>query len=516
MSCTCGLCKESVDAKDWEDHDLVCTNCHKVPKDTWLALPYEYEDFANERELSEMDPSVVLDQSYLLKTVLPSMKVATRMQIGARHSTPMTDEFGNKVDHYKGRIVPHLGPSAKTLGAGKGDPGKINLGDVYIIRLEHNGYVVPTNDVYNTQKLPNGIIAGIMSEDTIYRSNTRPKAAKLAKTRQQNENKILFWPDIRHMKRITYDSEGYEQTPDNFKDKAFYLHKEGGILKVQVQTKQFNGDSVGEAEINLKFVDLEPTLTRNIRRKTRGIFGALSRQLKLKGLDPNQHVAFYGKDNKGMEVRLILETSGTGEAKVKDIEVSVTKTDLEGTIRSSIESVEDFTCDPTKYNQVEGLVRALEGHATLMNANDPDQDYANRVHETKSAIDQYRIELEGGNVEKPSHDVINAINNGLQIMWDAQQIEARWFQAIDPLYYRSLKNATIDELAIEVKNTRVPPKVKFGSKGYRLGARGKAKGRLRAIQKRLRERLEDAEDAERKRIQSILNQIAEKLTATGE
>ena len=495
MRHTCKLCKKK---NVGEDHHLTCPNCHFVEDNVFLALPYQYEDFANERELSEMDQEKVFGQTYHLKTLHPSMKVETRQQIGLLLKDFRT---GNTEEYAETKRV---FPLQKTLGRGVGAPD-LRYGTTYTIRLQQMDVGMLTKTVFRDSSLPYGVVSGDMVKDTIYKGNNSRKIAELAKRRKENPNKIVFWPDLKKME-YTVNEMTYPM------GEPFLLNKAGGALKVTIDTYDTTNKAIRQTEIRLKLVTLEK---QNVMGYGRRMASYFSKQLKLKGiLDPRQHVAFYGKDSDSTEVRIIVESSGDNIGAIKDIEVSVVASSLriigtplsQGT-RDIIDYKCDYKCDPHDYNQVAGLVRALEDHVKHMNANDPDEAYADNVYQLKSAIDQYRIGFEKGH-EAP----VAQINSAVQLLWDAKQIGRRGKAAFDDDYYESLEKKRTKDLIYLAENTSIPKNVKFGSKAWATGARGKAKGRIRALEKILLERREDEKNQKLKeQIEKALDEIQREL-----
>lgn len=488
MSKTCALCKLVVDEKVWENHDLECANCHVVPVGTWLMLPHQYEEYATERELSELDHDVVFGQTHQLRSLLPSMKVETRYQIGARSYPVNLDGY----PHHEGKIVSHF----KSLGSGNNDPSKLGLGDKYVIDITYSSFANPTGELV---RLSSARVSGSMIQDTIYKNNeTNRKAKSLAFFREKNQGKVVFWPNIKNI-----------ELGDGVKE-SYSIKKRGGALRIVVTTYNESDyeKKEGRAEINLMYEDLAPAFSKKARGWKNKLLQPLQRQLKIKNLESKYTMAFRGKDDKGMEARFILTTAGKDDSStyIKDIEVSVTLEDLEHG-RANVERVlkksastfdlpppvssqiESFTCNPRDINDVEGLVRALEYHIGNL-----DKDDANHVYEIKSKIDRYRIDLEGGKVADPPRSAVCAINSGVRLLWDAQKIGALGFAAISPQYRLMLRNKTLESLIYLAQNMVVPEKKKFGTKGYRLGERGKAKARLRAVEAELMKRMKDPEN----------------------
>jgi len=486
-------CGDECKHDDWTIHQNNC-NVYNVPtKNTWVAMPYMFEDFATENDLKNCNQEAlkeIYNQKYLLKSVDPNRTVTQREQIGIPIPPGVSE----------GKIV-----AGKTLGAGK-KPDISKYGDTYAIWVKHNGFEVPTGKFAYVPSANDSVFVGSMLEDTLYKGNNDPTIKKLIQFRSKNPDKYVFWPG-------------------NLRDTSihpmpFEFEEEGGSLEIILITYNDTGNIdtnviLYQQRMMVYFDKLENKMLKNVQRNLRGLFGVFARQLKIKDIKPKNHAALYAKSDQGMEVRFIFNTS-TGKKELVDIEVSVqvgkfTKVDNEKDStpplppRDAIES--SFICNATDIDQVTGLVMAMEEHIAQLKLERNGltgegkriaDETISRLNNTLNEITDHQIALEDHLNANNDDDFefstsINAeLSRATDALWERNQnIGIRWKTAVDKSYYKLHKDDTYRKLKAEVDNLGVPEAgedFKSKLKQWAMGKKGKAFGRLRAIEKILSER----------------------------
>jgi len=280
--------------------------------------------------------------------------------------------------------------------------------------------------------------------------------------------------------------------------------------------------------------------------------------MKAKDLDPKNTAALYGKnDNTSMEIRIIFDT-GTkrGKKYIRDIEISIPKLHFGkphfGKPQSQQEFVQhsiittDFICDAADIDEVTGLVCAMEEHIADLklereNLTGEDRrvldETISRLNETLNQITDHQLALEThlNELDEEKLEIYLNESDGKQLedfeyspninaelaratnaLWEKNQqnIGIRWKTAMDKEYYNMIvrEGYELEDLSNAAEQMEVPEKSKIFSRGWVTGARGKAKGRLDAIKKRLFELRSNATDAEeKKKIQDVINKVITKL-----
>ena len=469
-------CGDECMQNDSAKHQGDC-NTYNVSKDTWLALPYMYEDFMSAKQLKNCSPDVldeVYGQKYLLKTYNSNQTVTERKQIGL-------DVDANL------KRVPHVGPYSKYPKTGTEDYKDImNIGDK--IKITING-----KDYYG--KIPDNMIFG-----------------KNNGMRQKDKSKLVFW-------------FGQELLEDSFR-----FNKLGGVLNINLQTYLNTDDTpIVDETILLEYAELKQKQNYK-HREMRSFFGNFASIVKSKGFDPNHTAALYAQDDNRTQVRLIydIDDSSKNFGLLKDIEISIKKNRV-ALDKNRINRISDFICDARDIDHVTGLVMALETHIAQLKLerNDlvgQDKRQADQtisaMQQTLNTITDHQLALEthlnenDGDLDDFDIDTnINAeFTYATNALWD--HIGIRMKAAMDKDYYNMIvkEGYILEDLRNAANEMEIPEKSKLFSRGWATGARGKAKGRLGAIKKRLFEIRSETKNANtRREIQEVINSIIKKM-----
>lgn len=163
--------------------------------------------------------------------------------------------------------------------------------------------------------------------------------------------------------------------------------------------------------------------------------------------------------------------------------------------------------DPNNTDHMNGLIAAMEEQM----AEGSLQEFKN----TFILLKDHRDKLESGPPDyEANQDISAAVHAVTTQMY--QDIGLRWKAAYDKNYYKMHKDDPIEFLATEVQTLNVPDRTEGNWKQklarWGMGKVGKAKGRLRAIQAILRERiLQTTNTQERAAIAKLNTIVAQKL-----
>ena len=467
-------CSELCRTQAFVAHQADC-NVYDGPSGSARAVPYMYEDFADEKDLRGID-TATFGQKQLVRTINPNGNIESNVLTGPGIAAAKTESVRVKAFKY-------------------GEKPDINrFGDSYRITIQQNQWQVPTGE-WSLGGRPDLVIESrSMTKDMIYSQNkSNTAASKLSQSRRmlgKNRDAYVFWPG---------------------KFESYALDRRGGNLKIIVDTyRSVTGELVASSSMEVNYGDLQFKGTGGARKRARGLVGRLSRQLKIKGLSAENHAALYAKNSRSLEVRLIYETKGRKDAYLKDIELVVPVSDLANDTQVSANSTEKFSCDPLDVNQVTGLVMALEEHLAELSAEIDELEgvartRASNTHKelskTFQVISKHRDELEKNPGMRESPGTVNAaVHNATSALW----VGVRWWEAKDPQFKLSLRGqlkkknlprtrvmflkSKLSELAAQVGQKRK------GFKSKVLGKRGKVLGRLRAFKEVVFEEMDRKEN----------------------
>lgn len=393
ICCDVAYCSALCQQKDWTFHETKC-NVYDVPKGVCVARPYMFEDMIDPKELKSDDLGNVQTEKNLLRTVDP------KGLIGHVLTAPGVT---------KGTVQGSLG----NLGVGE-EPDPLKYGDTYRITIEQGEWLTPSgNTIFDESEEHHLVLIGSIPKDFIFKNNGRFALANdLAKSRRlmfKKHNKLLFYPTLA-------DANYFE------------LQNGGGSLRISVET--YNASSIPSvpkdnkilsfAQLTLNYGDLQFRRFGKLLKRVRGITGAWSKQLKLKGLNPSNHAALRAKDAQSMEVRLIFETTGQEDEgkRLKDLELLVPIKILDksrkdimrggGEFEMTEEQEDDtiraydveFTVDPRDLESVTGCLWAWECAIAETKAEETAEnqtkigDQLASMHETLAVIQTHQLELE--------------------------------------------------------------------------------------------------------------------------
>jgi len=487
-------CDELCAKRNWAAHQKDC-NAYDVAKDATIAVPYYYQDLASENELRGADLEDLFQQKRVLRTINTDGTVDRRVQADFADIGKVLTSGGTttgKVEFF--RVKPFKYGEA---------PNIQRYGDSYRIIIRQNQWLVPTGDVAFGPRDDFRYEDLSMKDDMIYMKNEANNvAAALAKSRRllgKNRDVYVFYP-------------GSFEPP-------YVIDGRGGNLEVIVETYwKESGDMVSRASISLNYEDLHFKGRGKLGKATRKLTGLFSRQLKLKGLSAENHAALYAKNSKSLEVRLIYSTKGMGgiEKYLEDIELVVPVNELSishqgvGAKVSPNESVK-FSCDARDIDKVTGLYLALEKYVAELKeeANGAEgselrekQSELKSVLKTKALVNEHRQDFQKflqkeGRENAHKYQITSQVNSAVfdaqKKLWDRHQelIGLRGKEAFDKSYYKRHKDDDYYSLRAQVNTLGIPEKgEKFSERlrAWALGKRGKAKGRLRAIEQIIREK----------------------------
>lgn len=496
-------CGQQCKDRHWPTHQHECNNIFTVAAGCTVAQPYGFEDCAQDLDFHGTDKESLFDEKIMLRTFNSNKKIEDKV-------VPLYDNVSEDV--YTDWTIDNI-PKATveqtfgTLGVGE-KPNTKEFGQYYEIEIQQDQYTVPLGQYVTNPHMGKFIVSGRIPDDMIFKGNDKnEKANKLAKSRilkAKKADKLLFWPDT-----------------DDVVAAAYSLLQKGGWLHVIVRT--FDSQVALEKELaktrvsmDLYYEDIQFEGKGGILKRGRRIAGAFSRQLKIKGINPSNHAALRAKSVESMEVRIIFETTGQRGKMISDIEVLVPTNIMRRSLREMREKgekdqtvvlepasnrlVQNFSCDPHNRAQVLGLYQALEENIGELKEEIRDPELTNRekedIRQTLSSFQAVASTVNQHLLTKPrkgddiSYKVISAINQAEKLNWE--RIELRWKAALDKNFYKMHKDDDIASLENIVDSLGIPEPgegFKAKAKSWLLGKRGKAKGRLRAIEKILDERL---------------------------
>jgi hypothetical protein len=199
---------------------------------------------------------------------------------------------------------------------------------------------------------------------------------------------------------------------------------------------------------------------------------------------PNIH-ALCGEDVNGNTVKLIWHVRDNQTAQLVDIEYPVHHISDRATY-GNVQKI-NFRCDPMDLDQVTGLVMALEDKMAAGELEGP------VIQQAFDTIETHRKALESEEALEASPKINAAVKEATDALW--QTIDSRFKPAFDKQYYELHRNDSLALLRAEVAVLEVkePSDTKGKLKRFITGKKGKEKGRLRAIQKIVGERVAELE-----------------------
>ena len=478
-------CDEKCAKDNWLIHQKKC-NVYHVPNDTYIAVPYMFEDFATKEDLRGCKTDGIFNQIHLLKTVNADGTEQEREQIGLK--MPLGE------DTYEGKVSKAL--FKDNIGAGKTEPDTKELGDTYVITISYYKGGFPTS----LEPTKTHQFFGKISRDMIFRENTNEDASNLAKYRKKNREKYVFWPP-------------------NVKKERFRLPTEGGFLKIDLQTYN-DADSENKTYSTMKIAYgnlLESAkVTRNFMKNLKGLLSNFTRQAKIKGIVGKNSSALYSKSTRtSMEIRMVYDTTGQDDDRLlKDIEVSVSSNHMDDFVGEEIEP-DTVYFDARDIDDMTGLSMGLNYKIGEMERDGLECD---NVHAILNVIDNHRIKyqkyLNDGNdfeLYEIDSDINTAISQAQFLRYE--EINGLYSKTRRKLYAKKHKNDTLEDLqdaANELELSEVDTDSGWRAKFKSSAKRGEIKGHIRALRKLARDgKRKHPELAEE--YQTLVDDLNEKL-----
>ncbi len=470
----CSLCREAVYCSeacrsiDWLAHE--CPNA--MMTDTIgkiVAVPYFYEDMAPQEALIDSQATSPIFQSLLLAHRGSDMQVTQWTQ------PALVGE----------RARPYTASKESRAGLGKGSSPPDDL--------RSRAYEVTVTDVFNVQTKTT--FAGNVGANSIYKDNKEnSRASKIASLPGTKETgSVIFWPEPQF-------AIGSKMFP-----------ADGTDIKVELKVAGLDTITVEFEYGPLKALGLTQRLGRTFTKFFERRLHAKFDQSKGKQHNIKNMQILRANTDSGVQVNLvfIVEKRQKKLVELVDIEVLVplnqlnitgpeTKSDEEMRGLDLSEKKMEFRCDARDVNQMVGLTMALE---LALNTGKSMADDANtkNLQNTAGIIRKYtRTLLENGGAAPDTvpMEVNTAVYTAVNALYEQHDsIEGVFSRkpAFDNAYYAMHKDDSIDEIGSEIDNLSMGASegANFKTKAKRLirGARGKEKGRLRAIEKIISERI---------------------------
>ncbi len=474
----CSLCRDAVYCSeacrnvDWLEHECPNAKMMSTPNKI-VAKPYFYEDHAPEEVLAEVeaDPKNILNQAYVFGYCGADMVTQMRFESLSERARPYSVERTKR---------------GGDIGRGS-KPSDDLIGRTYTITV--------------TGQDGNGIEAkGYVGVNSIWKGNTQNsranKIASLFAGGSKNTGSIVLWPDSKQFtgERMFANQGDMTVRLDIFRKEAVSVEFEllklkpynwferagRGVAKYFEARLRAKFDASKNKEANIKNMQLVQARTSS-GMQVNLTFLVLPRQ---EGMVELVDVEFLVPVNQLKEY-----TSKTPTETLKGL-------DLETAIPTTTDRA-DFRCDPRDVNQMVGLTMALE---LLLATPDVEADQLKTIQNAAGIIRKHTRTLlvppkEGAAAiaaQEVPMEVNTAVYTAVNFLHDHQLIERR-APAMDDGYYNLHKNDSLGSIRAEVQSLRLGAGegAKFGTRAKRFfrGTRGKEKGRLRAIQRIISERL---------------------------
>ena len=478
----CTYCKDAVYCNEqcqiigWHAHADDC-NVINVPEPNMTAfVPYFGEDIAAEDFVERLNPDGPTGQSYLVQYVDPAGAIVQHV----------VEPVGANVCYSRGgsKLGYGAAPSEKLMKFG------------YSIKLTMEPEM---GETYQTVTIPDLIVG----ETAIYKGAGGLHGAlaklNLARFANRDSSTLVLWPGVDNLQDAIAKSDGFD------------VPNTGGQLRIQLlddrdkEISKIHGVFCFEKYVGGKsrvfrrgLKSLQPFQSEFKKKLGRGntVTASLSNLEMLRATNSD-----------GVSVQLIFEVTRDrnglpkGTVTLLDIEIQTPLRPFENALRQKDKNSDappydednvksasrvEFALDADNLDHMQGLVMALEHKMAIGDIVDFDQQF--------DTLNEHREKLEKAIRTDADYETPAAVHNlvrvATQMCWE--QIGIRWKAALDKNYYKMHKDDDLDALTVEVDTMGLPDlkdanwKTRF--KTWAKGSRGKYKGRMRAIQKIIKER----------------------------
>lgn len=470
--CRCeSYCNEQCAMVGWNAHQDECNVVHVSSPTATAFVPYFGEESFDERQLEDVDPQGALHQTYIVH---------------------YTDPAGAIAQH---TVEPILGRASLIEGGSKLGDGA-NPKDLEYLKDRKYSMTIAVTELFQ-ETIQKAEIRDLSFDGTaIYRGadGTRGKLAKLNLTRFYNKDRasLVLWP-------------GSKEIKDALAEAGIRISSQGAQISIAL-IMQDTGVVIAAIAGSLEFGKRRSGVLQFFKRGFKSILPFQTEfQLKMGGKRQaalETLVMLRGSDAQGNAVQLTFQVNRDKQGvpieyvDLVDVEVSIPL----GTLRiaakknkfgsdtndilqdlAQVRNSIPFHLDADNLDHVSGLLMAME------------QQMDERHYEDLAIIQEHQKKLEHSKLTGEEYSTPPAVQ---AVVYDVsnqmfKQIGLRWKAAFDTNYYDLHKNDVFDGIKAEVETLELPKpgdsKAKIAS--WIKGKKGKAMGRVRAIQQIINERM---------------------------